>query len=436
VIRAALPVRPEARRLLLGNLLNAIGVGMTLPFLFIYLTKVRHIDATVVGLVVGWMGLLSLLLAGPVGALIDRFGPRRVLLPLYVIDAVGIAGYGLVHAPWQAFVVASLSAMGGPAIFAGQNTMLTSVTNPDERQRVFGLSFAILNLGIGTGGIVAGFIADVHRPGSFQALYLVNAGTLAIPALILLSMPAVGGSHRAAADERRVAGGYREVLADRAFRRFTIFGLLLMSCGYAQIEVGFPAFSFIVGHVSTRVVAWGLAANTMTIVLAQLFVLKRLHGRSRSHALAAVGAIIALAWVILGLGGWGRSLSPVLAVLGVVLCATVFACGETLMSPVMPALTNALAPDELRGRYNAVGSMIWGVTGIIGPLTAAPLIGHDLAGVWLAVIIVGALGASAVALSLHRLLTPEQDGRVVSPAAADVIVTATQPIPLAADALG
>jgi hypothetical protein len=94
------------------------------------------------------------------------------------------------------------------------------------------------------------------------------------------------------------------------------------------------------------------------------------------------------------------------------LCASVFACGETLMSPVLPAITNALATDELRGRYNAMGSMVWGVTGIIGPLAAAPLIGHHLGAVWVGLIVAGSLGAAALGLSLRSVLTPEQDGRV------------------------
>lgn len=414
VIRSTMPGRPEARRLLLGTLLSALGVGMTLPFLYVYLTEVRDIDATVVGLVVGWMGLLSLALAAPAGAAIDRFGARRVMLPLIVVNSAGVAGYSLVHAPWQAFLTASLAALGGPAVFAGFNTVLTSVTEPGERQRVFGLNFAVLNLGIGTGGLVAGFIADVDRPASFEVLYLVNAAAGLLPAVLLLTMPGVGRAAASGAQDGAApaTGGYRDVLADRAFRRFTLFGLLLMSCGYAQIEVGLPAFAVTVGEVSTRVVAWGLAANTLTIVLAQLVVLRLLQGRSRSRALAVVGAVIAVSWLLLGLGGFSRSISPVLPVLGVVLCTVVFACGETVMSPVMPALTNALAPDALRGRYNAVGSMIWGVTGVIGPVTAAPLIGHGLAGVWLVLIVGGAVGASLVALSLRRLLSAEQDGRV------------------------
>ena len=56
------------------------------------------------------------------------------------------------------------------------------------------------------------------------------------------------------------------------------------------------------------------------------------------------------------------------AALGVIGCAVVFAVGETLLSPVMPALTNALATDELRGRYNAMTSILWGISGIVGGL--------------------------------------------------------------------
>jgi MFS family permease len=414
MIRSVLPGRREARRLLVGTLLQAIGIGMTLPFLYIYLTGVRHLDATVVGLVVGWMGVLGLLLAPPVGTLIDRFGARRVVLPLVVVDSIGVASYGFVHAPWQAFGAASLAAVGQAAVWPAFNTVLSSVTDAAERQHVFGLNFAILNLGIGAGGIVAGFIADTSHPGSFQVLYLVNAVAMLLPGVVLLTMPSVGrplATGAAHAERQRAAGGYRTLLADRAFVRFTIFCLVLMSVGYAQIEVGFAAFSITVARVTPRIVAWGLAANTMTIVLAQLFVLRRMQGRSRSRALAHVGAILALSWVILGLGSLARGSGTLLPALGVIACASVFACGETLLSPIMPALTNALAPDELRGRYNAVGSMVWGVTGVVGPVSAAPLIGHGLAGVWLAFVVVGALVASLIALSLRHLLTPEQDGR-------------------------
>ena len=432
-IAASLPSRPEARRLLLGTLLAAIGQGMTLPFLFVYLTEVRHLDPVIVGVVAAWMGLLGLILGGPAGALIDRFGARRVTLPLFLCDAIGVASYGFVHSAWQAMLSATVCAFGGAAVWSGQNTIMTSVTTEKERQHVFGLNFAILNLGIGTGGVIAGYIANVHHAWSFQILYGVNGIAVVAPMLILLSMPKIGGPlGKPAADGDAPAGpkpGYRTVFANRAFRRYALFVTVLMVCGYSQIEIGFPAYASTVAGVSPRVIAWGFAANTGTIVIAQLFVLKRLQGRSRSRALALVGAIIAVAWLVLGLGALGRSSGAAIPILGVVLCSTVFAVGETMMSPVMPAIVNAIATDELRGRYNALTSMSWGLTAIIGPLTAAPLIGHGYGTVWLVLIGVGALAASAIALSLHRVLTPREDGRDLT----DAEATSADPTPVMAD---
>jgi hypothetical protein len=66
--------------------------------------------------------------------------------------------------------------------------------------------------------------------------------------------------------------------------------------------------------------------------------------------------------------------------------------------------------------------MIWGVTAVVGPLTAAPLIGHGMATIWLVLVIVGALLASLIALSLRHLLTPQQDGRELDPALPEVTV--------------
>ncbi|HEY3008714.1 MAG TPA: MFS transporter [Micromonosporaceae bacterium] len=416
MLRAAIPTRPEARRILVGTLLSAVGRGLTLPFLFIYLHEVRGVGAATVGFVVGWMGAVSLVLAPVAGTLTDRFGARRVVLPCFLIEAAGVLSLAVVHTAPAAFASATAMAVGSAALWSGQTTILASLTAEEERQRVFGLQFTLLNLGIGVGGLTAGAIVDVSRPWTFQLLYVLDSVGYLIPMTILLSLPAVGRrlADRAATTEVKHRGGYAEVLRDRPFRRLVIFGLVLTTCGYAQIEVGFTAFATTVAEVSPRIVGWALAANTLTIVIAQLFVIRVLQGRSRAKALAGVGVLFALAWLVLGGAGAVDGGQALLAALGVVACASVFALGETLLSPVMPALTNALATDELRGRYNAMGSIMWGVSGVIGPVSAGPLIGSGLGGVWVVLVVGGSLVASLIALSLRALLTPVQDGRAVA----------------------
>ncbi|MGN9801762.1 MFS transporter [Micromonospora sp. L32] len=418
MLRRSLPRRPEARRILLGTLLSAIGRGLTLPFLFIYLTDVRGLSDPRAGLVIGWYGAVTLALSPLGGTLIDRFGARRVVLPSLLIEAIGTGSLALVDSTASAFGVATVIAIGSSAIWSGQNTILASLTADDERQRVYGLNFALLNLGIGVGGLTSGAIVDVARPVTFQAIYLLDALSYLTPAIILLTLPHVG--HRlaaGAAGAKTGGGGYLTVLRDRPFRRLVIFGLVLTTCGYAQIEVGFTAYAVRVVEVTPRVVAWALAGNTLMIVLSQLLVIRRMEGRSRTGGLAVVGAVFATAWLTLGAAGLIGTGNALVAALGVVACAAIFGFGETMLSPVMPALTNALATDELRGRYNAMSSMIFGISGVIGPVTAGPLIGAADGKVWVAVVVGGCLAASLIALSLRPLLTAIQDGRVPAPAA-------------------
>ncbi|WP_410814717.1 MFS transporter [Micromonospora sp. 067-2] len=421
MLRRALPRRPEARRLLIGTLLSAVGRGLTLPFLFIYLTDVRGLTDTRAGLVIGWYGAVTLALSPLGGTLIDRFGARRVVVPCLLIEAVGTGSLALVHSTGSALLVMTVVAVGSSAIWSGQNTILASLTDDDERQRVFGLNFALLNLGIGIGGMTSGAIVDTARPGTFQTIYVLDAVSYLIPALILLTLPGVGHRlGRLRTGDEPSAGGYLTVLRDRPFRRLVIFGLVLTTCGYAQIEVGFAAYAVRVVEVTPQVVAWALAANTVMIVLAQLLVIRRIEGRSRTGALVVVGAVFAAAWLVLGAGGVVSTGNAVVAALCVVACSAIFGFGETMLSPVMPALTNALATDELRGRYNAMSSMIFGISGVIGPVTAGPLLGAADGRVWVATVVGGCLVASLVALSLRRLLSPEQDGRpTTAPASPD-----------------
>jgi MFS family permease len=399
----------RAAPVLLGAmLLSTAGFGLVVPFSFIYLTKVRHLDPTWVGLAGAWIGLAGLLAAGPAGALVDRWGARPVYIVLAILQGLGLGCYAFVHSVWEAFGAATLAAMGGPPLIGSYDTLLASATPEEDRQRFFGVAFVALNIGIGFGGLVGGAVADVHHPRSFEVLYLC-AGLGVMVSAFMVASPRKLGAAPAHDPEAPPHGGWRAVLRDGVFMRFMLVGVLLMSCAYGQLEFGFTAFASDVADVSTRTVGWAFAANCATIVVIQLSVLPRLEGRSRSRLLALASAVLGSSWLVLALG----AIKPgtAVAVAGVVGCGTVFALGEVVMSPVLPALTNSLATDALRGRYNTLSSMTFGITAVFGPLTAAPLIGHGLWPVWLGFVVVTGVAAAYGSLTLRARLTAAQDGR-------------------------
>jgi hypothetical protein len=277
------------------------------------------------------------------------------------------------------------------------------------RQRFFGLSFVALNVGIGLGGLIGGSVADIHRAVTFELLYVLAGVAVVVGGLVILFSRSFRHPDPVDPDITVETDGYSVLLRDRVFRRFLLVGIVLMAGAYGQLEYGFTAFSADVAKVSTRVVGFAFAANCATIVVIQLAVLPRLEGRSRSRLLALAASVIGASWLVLAAGairpGGGFAIAAVAG------CGIVFALGEVVMSPILPSLTNSLATDELRGRYNTMSSMTFGVTAVIGPITSAPLIGHGLWGVWLALVVASGLGAAFGATTLRSRLTAAQDGR-------------------------
>jgi MFS family permease len=89
---------------------------------------------------------------------------------------------------------------------------------------------------------------------------------------------------------------------------------------------------------------------------------------------------------------------------GFALTAMLFALGETMMSPTIPAIVNDLAPEELRGRYNAVHSLAWSAGHIVGPALAGFLLGRALGEEFFIGLVVACVGVGAYALRLERYL--------------------------------
>lgn len=418
-----LPV--EARRVLLGVAFFAVGNGLTLPFLLVYLHEVRGLATATAGVIIGWIALGGLL-AGPVwGAVVDRTGPMLVLRLALLIEACGVVLLAFVEDVPSALGAATLIAMGVSGAWPSQTALLARLVPSEDRQWLFGIWFMLLNLGIGLGGLTAALIVDVDVPGSFSALYLLNACSYLVYVGVLFTLPlslarhaledAPGEDGGASPPDVDSDNGYRTVLRDRTFLQLLATATILVVFGYAQLEVGLAVYATQVMGLDPRWLGVAFALNTITIVVAQLFVLARLEGRSRSRALAAAALCWGASWLALALAS--PFTATVVLVLGLCVTAVVFALGETLWSPTMPALVNDLAPDRLRGRYNALSTLTWNLGGVLGPVFAGFVLGGGHHHLWSAVTVSGCLLGAAGALALRRGLTAEQDGRVSPPSA-------------------
>jgi len=402
------PALPRQAWIILGgDTISAIGTGMTLPFFVVYLHRVRGIELEVAGLAVATIALASVPGNAVGGFLVDRFGARRAVLAGLVLSAAGAALIAFVSEPWQAFAAAAASGFGVAVFFPGFDSLLAVAVGPEQRSSVFAIRHATMNAGLGIGGLVAAAIVELDSVRTFQALYLVDAASFVAVVPLLLALRGLGT--RAEPDAEHARGGYGTVLRDRVFLRVAGLTVLLFGLGYAQVNAAFPAFATGPGDIGAKALAVAFAVNTLAVVLLQLPVLRLLQGRRRSAAVSLVFLLWAVTWAVtLAAGKLGGGAD---AVALFAFAVTIFAFGETLMSPSVQPLVNDLAPDALRGRYNATYTLALTTGYILGPVIAGAALGAGHANAFFLALVAACLVAALGASRLRRSL----------PAAADLI---------------
>ena len=387
----------EGKLLLSVVVFEFIGTGLVLPFNVVYLHEVRDFSLSDAGLLLALPPLVGFLVVGPGGAAIDRVGARRILVGALVLQVVGNVVLAFAATPVVAGLALLLSGVAFGVSWPGFQAFIAAVIPSSLRQRYFGVNFTLLNLGIGIGGLVAGAFVDIHHLRTFQAIYLADAASY-LPALFLMLVPL---RHVAGRAEHHEAGGakvgYLAVVRRPAVASMLVLSFVSSYVGYAQLNAGMPAYSRAVGEISTQGLGVAFAANTVVIVLLQLVVLQRIEGHRRTRIIAVMAAIWAASWLLLG--ATGAVAGTWAATMLVAACASVFAVGETLLQPTVPALVNDLAPDHLRGRYNALSSAAFQLAQIIAPPIAGFLIGHRLHSVYIGSLVVGCLVLGVLAVA-------------------------------------
>ncbi|CAA9346845.1 MAG: Uncharacterized MFS-type transporter [uncultured Nocardioidaceae bacterium] len=398
----------EGKWLLSVVVLEFIGTGLVLPFNVVYLNEVRGFPLPHVGLLLGLPALVGLLVVGPGGLAIDRIGARAVQRGCLGVLVAANLVLAVASTEAIAAVALVLTGLGFGLSWPTYQSLVAAVIPSEIRMRYFGLNFALLNLGIGIGGIVGGFLVDVERLWTFQAVYVADAVSY-LPALLVLSWPLRHVAGRPEQHQEEATVRYLDVLRRPSVGTLTLLSFVASFVGYSQLNTGMPAYARALGEVSTQALGLAFAANTFVIVVLQLVVLQRIEGRRRTRVIVVLSGVWALSWVLLGTS----SLVPgtLAATALVAACASVFALGETLLQPTIPVLVNDLAPDHLRGRYNAVSSGAFQLAAVVSPPVAGWLIGHGLATGYIAALVIGSvlLGAIAV-LRLEPQLSPEVNG--------------------------
>jgi MFS family permease len=384
--------------MLLGILFSAIGNGLVLPYMFLFVHNILGFSTLTAGVLLSY-GALSALVVSPIwGSLVDRYGARPVLMFSLVVSAISYASLSLVNTLFQLFFVFTFCCIGQSGMWPAQGAINTFLTPEHLRERIYGAQFAVLNLGIGIGGLLSSTWVKLDNARTFEILFIGDGISYLLYLSAVIFLGKVENKSIGALDSKpNDDSGWSTVLADRIFRKVWLISLFAIFCGYAQLEVGFAAFSTSEAGLQPRDLAWAFAANTFLIATCQLWVTKKLINYSRKFAISAAVLFWALAWAALALSGI-KFISPLFWAIA---CQFIFGIGEMIWSPILPSIVNQLAPDHLRGRYNSASAATWQVGQIAGPAFAGLMLGWKVPWLWISLLITALVFISIVASKLN-----------------------------------
>jgi MFS family permease len=411
-LRSLDPRLPRAVYVLeLGALVNAFGNGVVLPFLLIYLHNVRGIPFGLAGSAAAVQSAAALASGFLGGTLSDRAGPKRVLLGALAVMTVAFGLMPLIRTAPEAFAIYTLWGIGSGSFWPSQSALLAGLTPAARRAPAYALQRLAMNVGVALGGVAAGLIASVGRPGTFTVLFAIDCVTF------LGYMAVLARVRPPALHEERLGGSWRAVLRDRVFTSFTLLNAAFMTAGISLAVEILPAFGKNVAHIDERQVGVVFALDAVGIVLFQLPVVKLAEGRSRMRGFALMGILWAASLLAIGAAGAWTSATAAFGILAGAML--VFAVGECLHGAIQAPLSVDLAPPALVGRYLAASSISWQIGWIVGPAAGGLFLQHRPLLLWPIAAGVN-LACAGAALALEPRL-PERVRRTPHGEAAQVV---------------
>ncbi|RSD09474.1 MDR family MFS transporter [Amycolatopsis eburnea] len=344
---------------------DALGTGLFLPFAVVYFHAAKGLPLTAVGAALSLAALLALPAGLCAGPLVDRFGPRRVVVAANLLRVLTFTGYVFAGSPAALVVLAALTFWGEGLFWPASGALVAQVADDGQRARWYAMERTLRNVGIGLGGLAGSVLVIV---GGYTAIVVLNAASF----LVAAALVGCWRGRAAEAPPRAAAarGGYRAVLADGAFRRVLVTVFVFALCDLA-LTVLLSAYVL----DTLRLPAWQpgvlFALNTVLVVLAQTVVAARVDRFRRARTLQVAAVVWAGAFLLYAAVPLVTAL-PAFAVLSV--ATAVFTAAELLQAPTSSALIVALAPAHLRGRYLGLEELLWGAARVLAPVTFTALL--------------------------------------------------------------
>jgi MFS family permease len=374
-------------------LLAALGVdnfgsGLFLPVVLLYVTRVVGLPLAAAGTVVALGTLAGLAVPPAAGRLVDRVGPRRVVICAELLQALGAVTYLVARGTASVAVAAVLLAGGQQLFYSSLFALIADVAGDVPRDRPFAVAAMVRSACLGLGGLAAAALLSWAGTGGYRVAVIVDAASFAVCALLLgllVRVPRPG--HRGI----RVAGAASAgPWSDRPFLALiAVTGLVALAADFYLSGMSV----YVLGELHAEPWLPG-AALALYTGLSSLGATAALWAwatrRLRRTTAMAWGAALYAAWC--GVSVAAVAIPPRWRAADLLAGTVVLAAAGLAFGSRVNALAEATAPARARGRYLAAFQYSFTVPGVLAPAVVALF----SVAVWLPWLLVGAVAGLAV----------------------------------------
>lgn len=360
-------LHPLIWNIIIGTMFGRMATSMSIPFLAIYLTKMKGISSSETGMVIAVSAFIGIATSFFGGYLSDRFGRKIVLyLSIFLWVAVFIA-FGIVSSVVGFFIANAMNGFCRSIFEPTSRALLADLTEPKNRLMIFNLRYTAINIGVIFGPILGYYLGSSKTTYPFfiaGAVYIIYGASL-IFTYTKFPPPVFLTEHQAQRVTMKQA--FQIARSDKILLT-SLIGLILATSGYSQFSSTLPQFLSNSTHFvnGAKLFSILLTLNAAVVICTQYPLLKI--GKKYSPILSIILGNSICSLSLIGFGF--ASSQPFWIIMDII-----FTLGEVLMFSMTDMFMDSIAKPDLRGTY--FGAMGFTQIGsVIGPSLGGILLDH------------------------------------------------------------
>ncbi|MDF2672393.1 MAG: major facilitator superfamily protein [Clostridiales bacterium] len=382
-----------------ASIVNNMG-NFVAPFLTMFLTRKFGISAEIVGIVVAINSALGMIGAMIGGKLIDQVGRKKVLIIFRTLSGIAIAAAAFLNDPISITSLIMLSTLFGGFSQPVYSTMITDLTEGEQRKAGFSLEYMAINIGFSVGPLLAGFLFENYLTWLFLGDAITTFTSIALVAAFVPETIPSREKLMGSKPEKLESAEEGSLLSAMLKRpTLVIFSLIMVIyfIVFSQFNFGLSIqVSDIFKNNSSAIFGTLMTVNALMCSILTVFITSTTKNIGASLSISIGGVLYAI-----GFGMIFFINSHIMFIISTI----IWTLGEIMVSTNTSVYIADHTPITHRGRFNSVFPIIRKLGFIVGPLLAGIFVKlTNIKSLW---ILVGVLSIIAGAM-MYRLYSMDR----------------------------